>query len=111
MLRNGESHRTFQFDDVRKLSTVAYKEEECREIVPSERKKLTLSVDERLITKVKRFSTRNQTTVSELFSDFVSTLEDDGGGPASVLDRLTGILSEETSREDYREHLREKHLG
>ena len=75
------------------------------------KKKLTLSVDERLITKVKRFSTRNQTTVSELFSDFVSTLEDDGGRSASVLDRLTGILSEETSREDYREHLREKHLG
>ncbi len=44
VLRNGESHRTFHFDDVRKLSTVAYKEEECREIVPSERKKLTLSV-------------------------------------------------------------------
>jgi hypothetical protein len=75
------------------------------------RKKLTLSVDERLITKVKRFSIRNQTTVSELFSDFVSTLEDGGGRSASVLDRLTGILSEETSREDYREHLREKHLG
>lgn len=75
------------------------------------KKKLTLSVDERLITKAKKFSNRNQTTVSDLFSAFVSTLDEDGDGSASALDRLTGILAEETSREDYREHLREKYLG
>lgn len=75
------------------------------------KKKLTLSVEERLITKVKRFSHRNHTTVSELFSEFVSTLEEEGQSSASPLDRLTGILPEDTSREDFREHLREKHLG
>jgi hypothetical protein len=74
------------------------------------KKKLTLSVEEHLIRKAKRFSSRNQTTVSDLFSRFVSTLGEDQAAPASILDRLTGILSDETSREDYREHLRDKYL-
>jgi hypothetical protein len=44
VLRNGESHRVFHYDNVKKLSTAAYKEPECREILPGERRKLTLRV-------------------------------------------------------------------
>lgn len=44
VLRNGISYTTAHYDDVRKLGTAAYREEECREILPGERKKLTLKV-------------------------------------------------------------------
>ena len=73
------------------------------------KRKLTLSVDERLIRRAKRFSKRNETTVSQLFSEFVQSLDEDRAG-SSVVESLTGILSGELSREDYREHLREKYL-
>ena len=73
------------------------------------KRKLTLSVDERLIRRAKRFSKRNETTVSQLFSEFVESLDEDRAG-SSVVESLTGILSGELSREDYREHLRETYL-
>ncbi len=44
VLRNGESHRIFHYDNVKKQSTAAYKEHECREILPGERRALTLKV-------------------------------------------------------------------
>jgi len=44
VLRNGESHRVFHYDNVKKQSTASYKEPECREILPGERRLLTLKV-------------------------------------------------------------------
>jgi hypothetical protein len=44
VLRNGESHRVFHYDNVKKQSTATYKEPNCREILPGERRKLTLRV-------------------------------------------------------------------
>ncbi len=44
VLLNGVSHRVFHYDNVKKLSTAAYKERECREILPGERRKLTLKL-------------------------------------------------------------------
>ena len=44
VLRNGISHTTAHYDNVRKLGTASYREEECREILPGERKNLTLKV-------------------------------------------------------------------
>ena len=73
------------------------------------KRKLTLSVDERLIRRAKRFSKRNETTVSQLFSEFVQSLDEDRAG-SSVVESLTGVLSGELSREDHRKHLREKYL-
>ena len=44
VLRNGESRKIVHYDNIRKLTTATYKEEECREIVPGERKKITIEV-------------------------------------------------------------------
>ncbi len=41
--------------------------------------KLTLSVDRALVARAKQFSRRNDTTVSELVSRFLASLDDDRG--------------------------------
>jgi flagellar biosynthesis/type III secretory pathway ATPase len=73
------------------------------------KKKLTLSVDAAVIERAKRFSRRNATTVSKLVTEFLASLED-GDEPATpIVDRLRGILPQTASRDEYREHLEEKH--
>ncbi len=71
--------------------------------------KLTLSVDKALVVKAKQFSQRNETTVSELVSQFLASLDDDRGIAAPITSRLRGILPSSVEREGYREHLEEKH--
>jgi len=71
--------------------------------------KLTLSVDDALIRKAKRFSARNKTTLSQLVTQFLASLEDSEGRAMPVVSRLTGVLQPDVSREEYRAHLRNKH--
>ncbi len=73
------------------------------------KKKLTLSVDEAVIRRAKRFSRRHDTSVSRLVSEFLSRLDADPGEPTPVVSRLTGLLSPETSIDDHHRHLEEKH--
>ena len=72
------------------------------------KKKLTLSVDEAVVARAKRFSRRNQTTVSRLVTDFLASLETEAGS-TPVATRLRGILPSEVSRGEYRAHLEAKH--
>lgn len=71
--------------------------------------KLTLSVDEATIKRAKRFSERNQTTVSELVSRFLSSLDDHEETVAPITSRLRGVLPAEVTVEDYHEHLESKY--
>lgn len=71
--------------------------------------KLTLSVDSAVVERAKRFSQRNQTSVSELVSEFLATLEDRGEAARPITSRLRGVLPSETSVEEYREYLEDKH--
>jgi len=71
--------------------------------------KLTLSVDDAVIRKAKRFSVRNNTSISQLVTRFLASLEDAEGGAMPVVSSLTGILPSEVTREEYRAHLRQKH--
>ena len=71
--------------------------------------KLTLSVDKALIVRAKRFSRRNDTTVSELVSRFVASLEDDRGRAAPITLRLRGVLPPGVKREEHQRHLEVKH--
>lgn len=71
--------------------------------------KLTLSVDPTVVERAKRFSRRNQTTVSELVQEFLGSLEDSEEAATPVVSRLRGVLPPAVSRDDYREHLDEKH--
>lgn len=75
------------------------------------RKKLTLTVDERVIRRAKRFSARHGTSVSELVTRFLGSLEDGVATDTPVVSRLRGILNEPVSEEDYRRHLEDKHAG
>jgi len=71
--------------------------------------KLTLSVDKALIVRAKRFSKRNDTTISELVSRFLASLDDDRGRAAPITSRLRGVLPPSVKREEHRRHLEVKH--
>ena len=73
------------------------------------RKKLTLSVDEDVIRKAKRYSRRHDTSISRLVTEFLSSLSDSEGFEAPVVSRLRGVLSSDVSVEEYRDHLAEKY--
>jgi len=71
--------------------------------------KLTLSVDEAVIRKAKRFSALHSTTVSQLVTEFLASLEDSEGRSTPVVARLRGVLGRDATRDEYREHVRRKH--
>ncbi len=73
------------------------------------KKKLTLSVDEGVIRRAKQFSAEHDTTVSQLVTDFLASLEDERTGETPVVSSLRGALRAGSSREEYRKHLRRKH--
>lgn len=72
------------------------------------KKKLTLSVDEAVIERAKRFSRRNRTSVSALVTGFLASLEDREGS-TPIVSRLRGVLPSTATRDDYRAHLEAKH--
>lgn len=76
----------------------------------SPKKKLTLSVDERVIERARRYSTRHNTSISQLVTTYLSQLD----SPSDVtlapwVQRLRGVLPSDTSVEDHRRHQEEKH--
>ncbi len=73
------------------------------------RKKLTLSVDENVIRKAKRFSRRHDTSLSRLVSDFLSRLTDAEGDRTPLVSRLRGILPRRAGVEEYHRHLERKY--
>jgi hypothetical protein len=73
--------------------------------------KLTLSVDERVVTRAKRYAEARGTSVSELVEtmlDLVARPANPQPGSAPVLDRLRGSLKK-GSMDDYRRYLRGKY--
>jgi hypothetical protein len=76
----------------------------------SSKKKLTLSVDERVIERARRYSTRHNISISQLVTTYLSQL--DAPAPEKVapwVQRLRGILPRDTDVEDYRRHVEKKH--
>lgn len=73
------------------------------------RKKLTLSVEENVIEKAKRFSERHDTSVSKLVTEFLSRLAEARGNRTPVVSRLRGIVPRETDTKEYYRHLRRKY--
>lgn len=74
------------------------------------KKKLTLSVDERVIERARRYSTRHNTSISKLVTHYLSQLDAPSESKvAPWVQRLRGVLPSDTSVEDYRNHLEEKH--
>lgn len=77
------------------------------------RKKLTLSVDEQVIERARRYSRRHNTSISQLVSNYLSQLDAREGEQAysPTVRRLMGLLPSDTTVEQYRRHLEEKYLG
>ena len=74
--------------------------------------KLTLSVDEEVIERAKRYARDRGTSVSrvvETMLSLVSRPDAKGAVPMPVLTRLRGSMKR-GSVADYRRHLRRKHL-
>jgi len=67
------------------------------------RAKLTLSIEPAIIERAKEFVERHNTSVSELVSQFLATLEDDESPSTPVAARLRGVLpADVTVEEEYR---------
>jgi hypothetical protein len=73
------------------------------------RKKLTLSVEESAVRRARRYSKRHGTSVSELVSRFLGSLEDEPSAGTPIVSRLRGVLRSDASVEDYRRHIAAKH--
>jgi hypothetical protein len=76
------------------------------------RKKLTLSVDEQVIERARRYSRRHNTSISQLVSNYLAQLDANEGEEAysPTVRRLIGILPSSTTVEQYHRHLEEKYL-
>lgn len=74
------------------------------------RKKLTLSVDETAIKRARRYSKRHKTSISELVTRFLESLEEGGEGVSTpIVDSLRGVLPRDVDRAAYEAHLRAKY--
>ena len=73
------------------------------------RKKLTLSVDEAVIRRARRFSKRHGTSISQLVSDFLATLGEGSAEDTPIVSRLRGILPADAREEEYGRYLEEKY--
>ncbi len=74
------------------------------------RKKLTLSVDADIIERARRYSKRNQTSISQLVTNYLSQL--DASSPerfSPSVQRLLGLLPDTVSEKEYYRDLDEKH--
>jgi hypothetical protein len=73
--------------------------------------KLTLSVDDAVIVRAKRYAERRHVSVSRLVEDYLVAVTEPASGRAKtpVLNVLRGILKSGDS-EDYRRHLVKKYL-
>ncbi|MBI2073461.1 MAG: hypothetical protein HYW06_01525 [Gemmatimonadetes bacterium] len=73
-------------------------------------KKLTLSVEEGVIEKARRYSQAHNTSISRLVTQFLARLPGrQKRRDSPTVRRLVGILSESADVAEYRRHLEEKH--
>lgn len=74
------------------------------------KKKLTLSVDEGVIERARRYSSRHNKSISQLVTEYLSQLDEPSEETlAPWVQRLRGILPSDVSVDAYKRHLEEKH--
>ena len=74
--------------------------------------KLTVRLPEHLLDNFKRYAARNNTTLTALIEAYLRQLPpQDELGDAPIVRRLSGVLSQDMSIQDYRQHLEEKYGG
>lgn len=75
------------------------------------KKKLTLSIEENVIQKAKELAKKNDSTVSQMFSDFVES-QKKMQKKLSALNKVSGVITRNIAAEDgedYGDHLHKKH--
>lgn len=75
-----------------------------------EQTKLTVRVPRDLLENVKRYAAQNNTTLTDLIEAYLRRIppqEPLKGAP--IVRRLSGVLPENLSMQDYRKHLEEKY--
>lgn len=80
----------------------------------SEKKKLTLSIDEQLIQAAKQYAEKHNTTVSKIVSALFEKIDKqawDAESETPIFDRLVGVVRNDPAIEDYRDYLTEKYSG
>jgi len=75
------------------------------------RKKLTLSVDAKIIERAHRYSQRHNTSISQLVSDYLAQLAEAGphASYSPTVRRLIGILPSDVSVDEYHGHIERKY--
>jgi hypothetical protein len=74
--------------------------------------KLTVRVPRELLEKAKRYAAENDTTLTNLIEAYLEHIPARGFlADAPIVRRLSGVLSEQVSIEDYQKHLEEKYGG
>lgn len=75
-------------------------------------RKLTLSVDEKVIKQARRYSRRHNVSISKLVSNYLAGLAD--GQPdrrfSRTVQRLKGILPPTADVQEHRDHLEKKYV-
>lgn len=76
-----------------------------------EKTKLTVRVPRNLLEGAKRYAEEHDTSLTRLISEYLHRLsvETDALKDAPVVQRLSGILSQDVDVDDYRRHLEEKY--
>lgn len=72
-------------------------------------RKLTLSVDEDVIEKARRYSKAHGTSISRLVTSFLARLSQQRRRYTPTVQRLIGLLPRHADRAEYRRHLEEKY--
>lgn len=75
--------------------------------------KLTVRVPRPLLEGAKRYASEGNTTLTQLITEFLRQLDtaSDPLSAAPIVQRLSGVLTEDTGIEDYHRYLEEKYLG
>jgi hypothetical protein len=74
--------------------------------------KLTVRVDQDLLENAKRFASKNNTTLTDLIDSFLKQIPVQGSlKEAPTVRYLTGVLSPNASKDEYKAHLDEKYGG
>ena len=75
-----------------------------------EQTKLTVRVPRDLLENVKRYAAENNTTITDLIEAYLRRIPpEEPLDDAPIVRRLSGILPENVSIQDYHEHLDEKY--
>jgi len=76
--------------------------------------KLTLTIDDAVIVKAKRYAQQKNRSVSRIVEDYLNSISDsttkvspDFLSPAPITDRIAGMFSQEYTGQDYKKLLEE----